>query len=189
MLTDSFTRAGISWNTSGGGNLPYSRGIAPVSKLVKNVTPASSEVNIVQALENDLRTEKKTQIKTEQSQILGGSGTVLPDVVDGNNIPLIKKANKYAPVDNVGPPTSVLADFSRLLNQQSPEQNQNAGLATGGLLAMSFSTMANTGPPAERIVESQLTYDLAAASFGLQTEEDKAMKKMKGGKFLNAQMY
>lgn len=159
--------------------------------LNAKLTKASNdEVDIVAALERDLRSEKKQETLNSQSQQLGSSGTQLVDF-PGDNEYLKRKAQLYARVDNVPPPSSsVLGDFSNLLGQTSSRAYPNSGLARNQLMAMSYSTMENKSSESERIVESQLTYQLAASDFGLETKSQRAFKDAKKkSKLGNNSMY
>lgn len=186
-MNDPFLNAGLSWNNSGGKNTNIKGGLSDSSKLNLSTKPAQNQVNIVQALEDDLRSEKKAEIKTDQSQELGSSGAQLPDIIDGTNNYLLNKARRYAVVDNVGSTTQsgVLGDFTRLLQMTSSQNTQNSGLAGNNLIAMAVSTQQNTSSEADRVIESQLTYDLSAASFGLHSEERQTLKNLKHDKFLD----
>ena len=129
---------------------------------------------------------------TKQSEELGGSGPVLPDIKDGINQPLQRKVEKYAQVDPVKPSVSALGDFSNLLAMQSDEPTQNSGIGQNQMMAMTYSTLFNTASQAERVIESQLTYNLAATggSFGMNSLSEKNFKaalaknKLLDGSFL-----
>lgn len=154
--------------------------------------PAEDETDIVEALEKELRAEKKADVKTSQSQQLGGSGIELPDA-PGQNEYLKAKAEKYAMQDAVpeGAGTqSILGDFSFLLDMQSMAAMQNSRLTAGQTTAMAFSTIASKQTSAQKIIESQLAYNLSASSFGLQDKSQKSYNKaVKKSKFGNNRMY
>lgn len=158
------------------------------AQLMTSTLPSKSNTDIVQALEDDLRSEKKEQLKSNLSQILRSSGTERPDVILNTglevtgeftqNDALLEKAKKYGMVDQVPPPQSrVLGDFSRILGMTNESPQENNGLARNSLLAMSISTLDNSTSEAQRIVESQMTYDLAASSFGMASEEERGYRK------------
>ena len=159
--------------------------------LKQDNVPDGEEVDIVAALEKELRAEKKAEVKTNQSQQVGGSGVELPDA-PGENEYLKRKAAKYAMQDNVpqGSGTqSTLADFSFLTDMQSMAAEQNSGLAANQTMAMVFATLS-AQPTAEKIVESQFAYNLAASSFGLRDKEKKTFKHaIKKSKFANNATY
>ncbi len=161
--------------------------------LKKGNVPEQSEVDIVAELEKDLRSEKKATVKTDQSQIVGGSSAVLPDIIDGDNEYLKNKVQRYAMQDNVPPAastSSMLGDFSRLLAMSSESPIENSGFARNQLMQMQFSTLDNASSQAERIVESQMGYDLAASSFGLNSKSNKSYKHAKkNSKLLNNAFY
>lgn len=170
------------------------------AKLMTNTLPSESNTDVVQALEDDLRSEKKEQTKSQLSQILGSAGTQRPDVILNTglevvgeftqNNELLAKARRYGMVDQVPPPQSrVLGDFSRILGLTNEQPQENNGLARNSLLAMSISTLDNATSEAQRVIESQLTYDLSAASFGMASEEERGFKKAtKRSKFADAAM-
>ncbi len=149
--------------------------------LKQGTVPDAGEVDIVAALEKELRAEKKEDVKTQQSQHLGGSGLELPDA-PGQNQYLKAKAEKYAMQDNVpeGAGTrSVLGDFSFILDMTSMAAEQNSSFASNQTMAMAFSTLANAQSSAEKIVESQFAYNLAASSFGLKERDKKSVSNAK----------
>lgn len=159
--------------------------------LKKQNVPVEEETDIVASLEKDLRAEKKQELKTDQSQHLGGSGLELPDA-PGQNLYLKAKAEKYAMQDPIKPgggSQSVLADFSFILDMQSMAAEQNSSLASGQTMAMAFSTLS-AQPSANKIVESQMAYNLAAATFGKENNERKGLRNaQKSSKFGNNSMY
>ena len=159
--------------------------------LKKLNVPEEEEVDIVAALEKELRAEKKDDVKANQSQQLGGSGIELPDAPGENNY-LKQKAERYAMQDNVpqGAGTqSILADFSFLLDMQSMAAEQNSAMASNQTMAMAYSTLSAQSS-AEKIIESQLAYNLSASSFGLGDKERTAYgKAKKKSKFGNNKMY
>lgn len=161
-------------------------------KLKQANEPAEDEVDIVASLEKELRSEKKAEVNTTQSQCVGSSGIELPDA-PGQNEYLKAKAEKYAMQDDVKPgtgTTSILGDFNFLLDMQSMAAEQNSGLARSQSMAMAYSTMQNTDSSAQKIIESQMAYNLSASSFGLQDKERKSFKSaMKKSKFGNNTMY
>ncbi len=160
--------------------------------LAKNNVPVEEDTDVVAAIEKDLRAEKKQDVKTDQSQQLGGSGIELPDA-EGENEYLKAKAEKYAMQDNVPEGYGVntpLGDFSFLLDMQSMAAEQNSSIASNQAMAMAFSTLQSKQTSAQKIVESQLAYNLAAAQFGLQDKERAAYgKAKKKSKFGNNSVY
>jgi hypothetical protein len=161
--------------------------------LKKSNVPDEGETDVVAALEKELRSEKKQEIETKQSQILGSSGLELPDM-PGQNLYLKEKAEKYAMVDNVpeGAGTrSSLGDFSFILDMQTMAANQQSSYASNQLMAMAYATLASDAQTgAQKIVESQFAYDLTAATFGLHDREKKAISQAKkSNKMANNAMY
>lgn len=155
--------------------------------------PDANQIDVVANLEKDLRSEQQERKVVKQSEELGmGTGPVLPDIKDGVNKKLQDKVNKYAKLDPVKPAVSALGDFSNLLAMQADEPTQTSSIAQNQLMAMTYSTMFNTASQAERVIESQLTYNLAATggSFGLNSLSEKNFKdalaknKLLDGSFL-----
>jgi hypothetical protein len=163
-----------------------------VAMLAKNNVPEQKEVDIVSELEKELRAEKKDNVETNQSQQLGGSGAIRPDM-PGDNEYLKAKVAKYAQNDNVrsGMGTrSILADFSTILDMQSHAALQNSSLARNQTMAMAYSTLQAAAPQAERVIESQMSYNLAATTFGLADKSQKSYKRaIKSSKLGNNAMY
>ena len=161
--------------------------IADPFTLVKQTVPVEQDVDVVQQLEKELRAEKKAQVETSTAQMGGSSGVELPDLPGQNNY-LIRKAKKYAVEDDIPWWTiSILGDFSALLAQQSMAAEQSkftpisqlgkpSAIAHNQVMAMAFSTLHNNQNTAQKIVESQTAYNLAASSFGLRDMERKALK-------------
>lgn len=160
--------------------------------LEKTTVPQKEEVDVVAALEKELRSEKKKEVRSLTSQMVGSSGVELPDR-PGQNTYLMRKAAKYAVEDNVKAGDGVqskLGDFSSLLAQENMAAEQNSSFARNQLMAMAFSTIHNKSSPAEKIIESQTAYNLAASSFGLNDLEQKSFKRaQKRNKFRNNQLY
>ncbi len=152
--------------------------------------PDKNQIDVVADLEKDLRSEAKDKQESQQSQELGGSGPILPDIANADNNYLKNKVEKYAKVDPIKPTTSILGDFSNLLGQQSGGVTQDNAIARNQMMAMTYSTLANTASQAERVIESQLSYNLAATSFGMNSLSEKSFKsamhqnKLLDGSFL-----
>jgi len=149
--------------------------------LVRSTEPAKDQVDIVSALEAELRVKKKDEVKDKQSQELNASSSILPDLPGQENTYLKNRVAKYAVEDNWKPGqnrNSVLGDFSAVLDMTSVAPVQNSGMARNQLMSMTFSTLAQE-PPAERIIESQLAYNLAASQMGLESKSKKAFKAAK----------
>jgi len=159
-----------------------------VAKLTK---PEQEEIDVVADLERELRSEKKEEISTNQSQELGASSSILPDLPGQRNTYLENKVKKYAVFDQVPPPSSsVLGDFSRLIDMQSQAPMQNSGLGRNQMMTMAYSTLQNKTSEAQRIVESQLAYNLSASSFGLEKINKKTYKRARGeSRMLTNTMY
>lgn len=159
--------------------------------MAKLTKPEEPEIDVVANLERELRSEKKQEIDNKQSEELGASSMILPDIPGGVNTYLQNKVNKYAVFDNVPPPSSsVLGDFSRLIDMQSEAPMQNSALGRNQMMTMAYSTIANTSSEAQRIVESQMAYNLSAASFGLDRKDKKNAKRAKkDSKFLMHTIY
>lgn len=155
----------------------FARAGGPGRGIIRSTVPSGEEVDVVAALERDLRAEKKDQKESEQSQQLGASGANLPDIFNGKNVPLLQKAKRYAPGDPVTGTNSVLGDFSRLLDQEQDRPTSASGQARNQLLAMSYSTLENRATEPQRIIESQLPYQLAASSYGLGSMEERGYRK------------
>ncbi len=151
----------------------------------------SSQTDVVAALEKELRSEKKAEVKSQQSQQLGSSGISLPDM-PGQNLYLKEKAEKYAMQDYIpsGAQTqSRLGDFSFILDMQSMAAN-TPQLATNQEMAMAFSTLSNEQTAVAKMVESQFAYNLTASTFGMHDREKKAIAKArKSNSMLNNSMY
>ena len=149
--------------------------------LIRSSKPVEQDIDIVSELENELRSEKKSQIQSNQSQELNASSSILPDLPGQDNEYLKKKVAKYAIQDSWKPGqnrNSILGDFSKILDMTSLSAIPNSGLARNQLMSMTVSTL-HQAPPAERIIESQLAYNLAAADRGLDTIEKKSYKQGK----------
>ena len=142
--------------------------------LFKGTKPQEKDIDVVAALEADLRSDKKQDLNDNNSQQLGGSALISPDT-GLPNTHLLNMAAKYAPGDNVQPSpgiANVQADFSRLLGGMSQYETQNGGAARSNLMAMAVSTLQNGKPnnstsdslksDAQRIIEAQLNYELAS---------------------------
>ena len=116
-----------------------------------------------------MRSEKKEEVKDMQSQIVGGAGESSPDT-GLPNLALINKVAKYARQDNVPVvSSSVLGDFTRMLDMQSDGPTQDNGIARNQLMAMAYSTLQQKGGiegSSDRIIESQQTYQLQS-DYGL----------------------
>jgi hypothetical protein len=167
-------------------------GVNDAFALAKNTVPVEEDTDIVAALEKDLRSEKKQEVKTEQSQQLGGSGIALPDA-PGENEYLKQKAEKYAMQDDIKPgygTNSCLGDFSFLLDMQSMAAEQNSSFASSQSMAMAFATLASQQSSPQKIVESQTAYNLAASQFGMAGKERKGIQNArKNNKFANNSVY
>jgi hypothetical protein len=62
---------------------------------------------------------------------------------------------------------------------QSMSATSNGSFASNQSMAMAFSTLQNAQSSAEKIVESQMSYNLAASSFGLQDRDRKSVANAK----------
>lgn len=164
--------------------------ITPEKELIVTSIPEAKQLDVVADLEKDLRSKQTKDQIDKQSEQLGASGPILPDVVNGENKYLQQKAQKYAPLDPVKPSVSQLGDFNNLLMQMDDEQKQNNAIPRNQLMAMSYSTLFNDASQAERVIESQLTYNLAASSFGMNSLSEKNFRaaqfknKLLDGSFL-----
>ena len=167
--------------------MSYIRPISDPFLIRQSTQPMQSQVNIVEDLERDLRSDKKQEVKDMQSQIISGSAAASSKSPDTGlpNKEIIDQVSEFVQQDNVPPnhsTASVLGDFSWLLSQQSEMDTMSGGIARNQLSSMAFSTIHNEQGfegSASRIIESQMNYNLAAAPFGLAAMEAKSIAKAK----------